>query len=127
SSRAQAIAWSAGYAALALLSIAIAWHAVKHRQDDGRQPDVWEPGATDPSLNERIAWVGLAACGSALLLAVTNELSQNVAPVPLLWTLPLAVYLTSYVICFAGRLYSRAIWVPAMWVGLAAMAVDTYA
>ena len=40
-------------------------------------------------------WFALAACGSVLLLATTNQVTQNVAAVPLLWGLPLALYLVS--------------------------------
>ena len=43
-----------------------------------------------------------------MLLAVTNHLSENVAPVPLLWVVPLALYLLSFAIVFAKRqFYSR--------------------
>lgn len=53
-------------------------------------------------------WLGLAAVASAMFLATTNQLCKNVAPVPLLWVLPLAVYLLSFMLCFEseGR-YSR--------------------
>lgn len=47
-------------------------------------------------------WVGLAAIPSLLLLAVTTQLTVNVAPIPLLWMLPLALYLISFMICFSG-------------------------
>jgi len=53
-----------------------------------------------PGWDVRLIWIALAACASVLLLAVTNHLSQNVAPVPLLWVVPLAVYLLSFVLCF---------------------------
>ena len=42
-------------------------------------------------------WLGLAACPSVLWLAVANHLSQDVAPVPFLWVLPLSLYLLSFV------------------------------
>jgi SAM-dependent methyltransferase len=45
-------------------------------------------------------WLGLAACPSVLWLAVANHLSQDVAPVPFLWVLPLSLYLLSFVLCF---------------------------
>jgi hypothetical protein len=47
-------------------------------------------------------WLALSAVGSALLVATTNQVTQNVAAVPLLWVLPLALYLLSFVLCFAG-------------------------
>jgi len=48
----------------------------------------------------KLTWIALAACSSALLLGVTNSLCQNIAPMPLLWIAPLAIYLLSFVICF---------------------------
>jgi hypothetical protein len=61
-----------------------------------------------PSLREKLLWLGLSACGSMLLLSTTNHLMEDVAPVPLLWVLPLALYLLTFTIAFARRnLYSR--------------------
>lgn len=64
--------------------------------------------SVSPSRWIRLAWVGLSALGSALLLAVTNHLCQDVAVVPFLWVLPLTLYLLSFMLCF-GRdgWYSR--------------------
>ena len=45
-------------------------------------------------------WLALAACGSAVLLATTNQLCIDVATVPFLWILPLSLYLLSFIICF---------------------------
>jgi SAM-dependent methyltransferase len=52
---------------------------------------------------EKMLWVALAACGSMALLAVTNHLATNVAPIPLLWVIPLAVYLLSFALVFAKQ------------------------
>ncbi len=51
----------------------------------------------------RARWVFLALVPSAYLVAVTTHLTTDVAPVPLLWTLPLAVYLGSFVLVFATK------------------------
>jgi SAM-dependent methyltransferase len=75
-----------------------------------------------PAMSERFVWMGLAACASALLLAVTNHLTQNIAAIPFLWVLPLSLYLLSFILCFdSDRWYWRwlfirlgAIAVPAM-------------
>ncbi len=48
----------------------------------------------------RFTWIGFAACPSLLFLAVTNHLTEDVAPVPFLWVLPLVIYLLTFVICF---------------------------
>ena len=50
-----------------------------------------------------LRWIALAACASALWMAVANHLSQEVAPVPFLWVLPLSLYLLTFIFCFEGR------------------------
>lgn len=63
---------------------------------------------TKLSVFDRVVWVVLAACASAMLLAVTNVICQEVAVIPLLWVLPLAVYLITFIACFARRgIYRR--------------------
>ncbi len=46
-------------------------------------------------------WILLAAVPSGLMLAVTQHISTDIAPVPLLWVLPLSLYLLSFVIAFS--------------------------
>ncbi len=66
-----------------------------------------------------ILWLSLAACASALLLATTNQLCKNVAAVPLLWVLPLAIYLLTFTLCFeSDRRYSRKWFHPAFALGI---------
>ncbi|HEY9227072.1 MAG TPA: hypothetical protein VIP11_10525, partial [Gemmatimonadaceae bacterium] len=48
-------------------------------------------------------WIALSACGSLLLSAITNHLSQNVATIPLLWVIPLVAYLLSFVVAFGNE------------------------
>jgi len=65
-------------------------------------------------------WVLLAAAGSACMLATTNYLTQDIASVPLLWVLPLSIYLISFVLTFeSDRLYRREIVLPLLFVSLA--------
>jgi hypothetical protein len=61
---------------------------------------------------DRAMWLLLSLTGTGLLLAVTNELCQNVAVVPLLWIVPLTAYLLTFIVCFSGQ-YRRSVW---MWV-----------
>ena len=64
-------------------------------------------------------WVLLAACASVLLVSVTNQMSANVAPVPLLWVVPLVLYLVTFVLAFeSDRLYSRRLFLPLLGVAL---------
>jgi hypothetical protein len=63
---------------------------------------------TQPSSLSRFLWLLLPACASALLLATTNKICQDVAVIPFLWVLPLALYLLTFVICFdSPRWYVR--------------------
>jgi spermidine synthase len=64
-----------------------------------------------PSPGGRVLWLLTAAGGSLLLSAVTSHLSQNIAAIPLLWILPLTIYLLTFVLAFnRGSLYSRLRW-----------------
>jgi spermidine synthase len=55
---------------------------------------------TRPPTRDLIAWVALSACGSALLSASTNQMTQEVPATPFLWMLPLAVFLLSFILTF---------------------------
>ncbi|MCP3100569.1 ferrichrome ABC transporter permease [Myxococcus sp. K15C18031901] len=64
-----------------------------------------------PGLRATLEWLGLATCASVLLLATTNQLSQDVAAGPFLWVLPLAVYLLTFIIAFSREsFYSRPVY-----------------
>jgi spermidine synthase len=61
-----------------------------------------------PTPGEKTLWLLMAACGSLLLSAVTSHLSQNIAAIPLLWILPLTIYLLTFVLAFnGGKIYVR--------------------
>ncbi|MBI3210637.1 MAG: fused MFS/spermidine synthase [Candidatus Solibacter usitatus] len=53
----------------------------------------------------QILWIVLSAVPAALWLAVANQMSHSVAPVPLLWVLPLSIYLLTMILCFSTRFY----------------------
>ncbi len=111
--------WSAAYAAFAI-ALAVTTFAV-NRSARGAASSRVEPSpeiATEPKL----LWIALPACSSTLLLAVTNQLCQDLAPVPFLWLLPLAVYLVSFILAFASdHSYPRAWLVRSLLLVLAAM------
>jgi len=68
-----------------------------------------ETGTEDPSLNararvtgaRRLRWVGLAFVPSSLMLGVTATITTDLAPLPLLWALPLSLYLISFILVFS--------------------------
>jgi hypothetical protein len=102
--RAQAWTWSAGFAALAVL-IAVA--ALIAARDGG--PVVAAASTARASLKDRIAWTALAAIPAGLVIAVTAYISTDVAAAPLLWVLPLSLYLLTWVLVFQSRPLLRSI------------------
>lgn len=59
-----------------------------------------------PTLGNMLLWLLLSACASGLLVSVTANLTANVAPIPLLWVVPLALYLLTFILAFGNhRLY----------------------
>jgi SAM-dependent methyltransferase len=114
---AQAWLWSAGFLIFAALNY---WLARGSASYPAYEPELEE--APRPSRRDRIMWLLLSACASALLLAVTNHITQNVAAIPLLWVLPLAVYLLSFILTFeGGPWYQRGIFLGLFAVSLASM------
>ena len=104
----QANMWSIGYAVFALgalLTGLIVWRS--HSSPEVTKHADTTP-AVRPSLGECLIWIGLAATASILLLTLTQQLTNDVAPVPFLWVLPLSIYLLSFILCFdAPRYYVR--------------------
>ncbi|HJQ55433.1 MAG TPA: hypothetical protein VJ890_00915, partial [Vineibacter sp.] len=69
-------------------------------------------------------WITLSAVPSALLIAVTEYLTRDVAPMPLLWIPPLVLYLATFVIWFDGNLpYYRPMWLASAALAIIAMAM----
>ncbi|HEY3334651.1 MAG TPA: hypothetical protein VGK16_05375, partial [Candidatus Limnocylindrales bacterium] len=56
-----------------------------------------------PTRTARLTWVGLAAIPTALLSAVTNQVTTDLISAPLLWVVPLAIYLASFIVAFSSR------------------------
>ena len=104
----QIVAWSTAYTLFAALS---AWCILGLARGEP-SAETGDPSADraeavhlhgydgQPKLPDVLLWLALAACGSVLLLATTNQLCQEVTTVPFLWVLPLALYLTTFIICF---------------------------
>jgi hypothetical protein len=104
----QAVTWSAGYGVFAAMCAAVGWRA-RGFQDSG---EAFE-NAPAPTLATMLLWIGLAGCASTMLLAVTSHLTQNVAPIPLLWIAPLSLYLLSFILCFErDATYNRWVFLP---------------
>lgn len=124
--RTQATGWAWGFGAYALVTMVC---AVKQWRGQSAADDPVNPGNDGhevlpprPSAGTRLLWLLLPACASGLLLATTNKMCQDVAAVPFLWVLPLALYLLSFILCFDHpRWYGRAVFTPALGIALAAV------
>jgi hypothetical protein len=115
--RLQAFGWSGVYVIFVLLCAAVGWSALRlsgqkrMAPDPSPNPDAY--ATPSPRWSTQVLWAALAACATSLLLSITNHLSQNVAPIPFLWVLPLGMYLLSFILCFEReRIYHRAVFLP---------------
>src|SRR5215207_4303561 len=109
--RAQGWAWSLGLVFFGLLTGWIA--VVQSRQAAAQtQPKVISVSLADrPSFALMSLWIALSATASLFLLSVTNQITQEVAVIPFLWVLPLALYLLSFILTFSGeRGYNRIVY-----------------
>jgi hypothetical protein len=111
--RMQGYSWSAAYVVFAVLCAVTAWRASLGPAGALRLSPAGATDVANASLPVRLLWFGLAAGASILLLAVTNHMTQDIAAIPFLWIVPLAVYLLSFIVCFeAPRLYNRLLFLP---------------
>jgi hypothetical protein len=118
--RLQARIWSMGFAAFAVACGFAAW---KSRNGTDALQAAAQEDAKPPQLSSILLWIALAACASTLLLATTSHLTQNVAPIPLLWIAPLSIYLLSFILSFeSDKIYQRWLFLP---LGLVALGVFT--
>lgn len=121
--------WSLGHAAFVALCLGWALRLVRARAVVGGAVAGRAAGAATPSVRDGApdaahpsagrggtrpdpftvgVWLLLSASASAMLLATTNQICQNVASVPFLWILPLSIYLLTFILCFDGdRWYRR--------------------
>ena len=119
----QAWMWSGGFIAFAAFFIVVAYRSRDAHDPLTEQADSDSDNTAAPSWQDKLLWSGLAACASALLLAVTNHMTQNVAAIPFLWVLPLSLYLLSFILCFdSDRWYRRGLFAKLAVVELASMA-----
>jgi hypothetical protein len=96
--------WSGGYLLLIALTVACAVFVRALGGPRHSAPvagDVVESEST--SARKRIEWMVLSFVPSSLLLGVTTHISTDIAAVPLLWVLPLTLYLATFVLAFAKR------------------------
>jgi hypothetical protein len=101
--RAQGRMWTVFYAVLVLLigmHALMLWRSKDVKANVAVEEETVEP---KPSLNRRLRWLLLAFAPSSLMLGVTNYITTDIASVPLLWIIPLALYLLTMVFAFARK------------------------
>jgi spermidine synthase len=106
---AQSLAWATGFvllgsgiAACAFMALAGGRRSLAAAHHD---VDVSTGSSVRPKSDWRLRakWVGLAAVPSGLLVAVTAQITMDVAAAPFLWVLPLSLFLLTFVIAFARQ------------------------
>src|SRR5438270_1206718 len=98
--------WSFGFYLLIVLIAGsgwLLWRSEAHPPAAATPVSDGSPQAPAPTWRDAAIWVALAAVPSGLLIAVTAHISTDVAAVPLLWVVPLALYLLTFVIVFSRR------------------------
>ncbi|MFC6286907.1 fused MFS/spermidine synthase [Nocardioides sp. GCM10027113] len=119
---AQRLAWSLGFAAYAVLMTVCALVTIRA----GREPELVRLEVTPAPGGRRIlSWGLLAFVPSSLMLGVTAHLSTDLSPVPLLWVVPLAIYLATFVAAFARSSRTQPVWAGWLAVGLGGAALLT--
>lgn len=116
--------WSGGFILFAALSLWMSWSTAPKGTateseavaDEGEAPRWWQ----------RVLWLLLPAVASAMLLATTNHVCQDVAVVPFMWVVPLSLYLITFIICFEHeRWYLRPVWTLMAVAAILIAALDT--
>jgi SAM-dependent methyltransferase/MFS family permease len=135
STRQQAIGWSIGFALFAVLIGLSAWFGLRRAAEESRDiealsqyPQI-EANKPPPSLREKLIWIALACLGSVLLLSISNHLTQNISSIPLMWVVPLTLYLITFILCFdvkggaeGAGWYQRTLFIPLLVALVIAMA-----
>ena len=120
--RQQAWYWSAGHVAFVVVCVMTALYSLRHGRRAGGVTETPMTAERPPTWSRRVNRILLSAMGSFMLLATTNHMTQNIASIPLLWVLPLALYLLTFILCFEGRgWYHRYVFFIPVLAALAAM------
>ncbi len=100
----QRLFWSIGYGLLCILILVCAVTLWRNLPDlDSEQAvDYAAENMAEPSLRQQCHWLALAFVPSSLLLGLTQYISTDIAAVPLLWILPLTLYLLSFILVFSN-------------------------
>ncbi|MDA7925014.1 fused MFS/spermidine synthase [Mariniblastus sp.] len=129
SSTFQAYAWSAGFITFGVFT-GLLTIVIFRTSDDALIPVPelllsanQDTNASKITLKNWLVWISLAAIGSFTLLSISNHLSQELTVSPLMWVLPLSLYLITFIINFdRPQWYNRRAWAVASLVSIFAFA-----
>lgn len=99
----QQTGWTVGYGILATLTLVCAVPLFLARNKEESAPTLEEKASPHPGWPVRWRWLVLALVPVSLMLSVTTYLTTDIAAIPLLWVLPLGLYLLTYTLAFAER------------------------
>jgi hypothetical protein len=102
---AQSTTWMWCYVVLVILVAACGFAVFRKSAPIAQTPDCAAPDDVSlrPSWGERGRWILLSAIPSSLMLGVTTYMTTDLAAVPLMWVVPLAIYLLTFVFVFARK------------------------
>ncbi|MBN8531614.1 MAG: fused MFS/spermidine synthase [Alphaproteobacteria bacterium] len=102
----QATLWSAGAVAFAAF---LALAGVQSMRSNASSTDTLKPG-TSIAWPQALRWVGFSFLAASLLSGFTEYLSRDIAPVPMLWIIPLGLYLLGFILAFSGDRWKLLPW-----------------
>jgi spermidine synthase len=125
----QSEVWSWSYGVFALTCVTTALFGLKGRHERAHHTEARVLGpdreSAPPTARDNLVWFLLSTCSSVMLLSTTNYLTQNIASIPFLWILPLALYLVTFTLCFDRSGWYRRSWY--VWIIAAAIGVMSFA
>ena len=117
--RHQAWVWAVGFAGFAILCAATGWRLTNRSDASLAASDDEAKVEEKPRASQYALWIGLSACSTTMLLAATNLICQDMAVIPLLWVVPLCIYLGTFILAFGKRRwYRRSIFWPLYFLAL---------
>ena len=109
----QMSSWLLGFIIFVVCCIRLAWKEIYNQSTEKTTSTNKQQSTSTSQKKSVLLWVLLSFAPSTLLMAATEHLTRDVAPIPLLWILPLTIYLLSFIFCFdSAKWYQRSLFVP---------------
>ena len=99
----QGVFWTVGFMLLAAMFAWCIWYTLRNAKPEVLTSSKQTVKAKPLSWSERLRYITMAAIPSSLMLGVTTLVSTEIGSFPLMWSIPLALYLLTFVFVFARR------------------------